>query len=687
MTQPYTRSTPIWIYNKDEQLKLILDPKSDIPHFDSWYVEQLNGAITLEFSVPADDPLVTAIENDGRAVIRDQDGNLVEFIIREPDDTNDASGPIKRVFAEGGDYELIDEWMTGYKANNVTLKTALEAVLSRTRVSVGDVDDFGTQSVDIKPTTVKNSVYQLINLYGAERRYRVDAIGNQITKRYIDALKRRGKFNGKRFEHGKDIQSVRRTIDSTGIKTALYGYGASGANDGPRLTFANVEWSKANGDPVDKPLGQTWIGDPNALQQWGYDRGTRHRFGEYSGQENDPAELLLNTWNHLQTVNDVIRTYEFKVALLEKIEGYEHEKVRLGDTVIGIDRELQPNIEVSADIIEYRQNLNNDQLDEVTVGNFRKVFDAAGRTRSTEQIIDNSRGNWDKKETPEGAQSKANAALAAALLEIDEANKRIDSANTAISDAKNDIQNAQELIDAVTSTDDAGLTVLNGTLVTNEIIAENAILTGTITGNNAIIINLTTEQMTAINADIQNATITGTLSGVDGTFIGTMTAGSIASDTTINVNTNAYVGNDLYLGNGSTLGKKIIFDSGVNIRSNPLYDDLTISARVVDITDGNITLSHPDGIITLKVQPQTDATETGFCGTGGYTWTVASAVSMTGVNFKTKKTYTPSSIIFTQVAGNRSPNFTNACPEGFLLYINGDNGGTGLAYWRGTYDA
>jgi len=26
--EPFTRTTPIWIYNKDEQLKLIIDPKA-----------------------------------------------------------------------------------------------------------------------------------------------------------------------------------------------------------------------------------------------------------------------------------------------------------------------------------------------------------------------------------------------------------------------------------------------------------------------------------------------------------------------------------------------------------------------------------------------------------------------------------------------------------------------------------
>src|SRR5690606_39204887 len=165
-----------WIYNKNEEFLRIIDIQDyDIPHYDSWFTEQLNGAITLEFSIPADHPDASLIENDGRAVIRDKDGELVEFIIRQPQDSNGPNGPEKRVFAEGGDYELIDEWMTGYKQSNVTLQTALEAVTSHTRWRIGHVDDFGTNSVDIKPTTVKNAIVQLLQIFGGQVKYRVEA--------------------------------------------------------------------------------------------------------------------------------------------------------------------------------------------------------------------------------------------------------------------------------------------------------------------------------------------------------------------------------------------------------------------------------------------------------------------------------------------------------------------------------
>lgn len=94
--------------------------------------------------------------------------------------------------------------------------------------------------------------------------------------------------------------------------------------------------------------------------------------------------------------------------------------------------------------------------------------------------------------------------------EIDKANERINTANK-------DIKGAQDLIDSVTE-DKNGQTVLKGTLITNELIAEDATLTGSFKGANATIDDLTTKNMTAINAIIQSAIIEGTLNAAKAIF-------------------------------------------------------------------------------------------------------------------------------------------------------------------------
>ena len=61
-------------------------------------------------------------------------------------------------------------------------------------------------------------------------------------------------------------------------------------------------------------------------------------------------------------------------------------------------------------------------------------------------------------------------------------------------------------------------------------------------------------------------------------------------------------------------------------------------------------------------------------------------VIVTGVNFRIKKTYTPSSINYTTLTGNRTPNFVDISQDGFGLAIPSDNINN-FAYWRGYYTA
>ncbi|MDV2683798.1 phage tail spike protein [Alkalihalophilus lindianensis] len=405
------KSPAIWIYDKDEQLQTILHPENKtsqndekvsedqevgLPYFDGTLTEELNGEMILEFSVPADHEKAALIEMDGRAVTRDPDGNLVEFIIRIPEDEDGPDGPMKHIFAEGGEYELIDEWITGYRVPSVDLKTALAAVLQGTRWSVGEVADLGKRSLDLVDMSVKEAISELLDAFNGEIGYRIETQGNQIIKRYIDISNRRGDYLGKRFEIGKDIQSIRRIPESTGIKTLLYGRGAA-REDGSRITFADVEWKKENGDPIDKPRGQTFIEDVEARNLWGYDQGRKHRKGMYDGQEEAPAELLMNTWRYLQTVNKPSYTYELKVITLASIIGYEHELVRLGDSVDALNRRIYPNIIVNASIIKFIHDLNSPEHSEVILGDFREKFSQESRMRQLERRLNRKEGTWDSK--------------------------------------------------------------------------------------------------------------------------------------------------------------------------------------------------------------------------------------------------------------------------------------------------
>src|SRR5699024_2500920 len=184
---------------------------------------------------------------------------------------------------------------------------------------------------------------------------------NEISARIMYLLPRLGRDNGLLIQPGYNAETIERRTLSYPV-TAMWGQGASleiedeqGEHTGGYtryITFEDVVWSKANGDPVDKPKGQKWIGDPRALAKYGYlkDDGSRmHRFGHFSNQDYEtPEELLWATWQALQEEKEPEVYHE---AVIDEV----NRDVFLGDTGTVLDRHYGKPIEVQSQItgIEY----------------------------------------------------------------------------------------------------------------------------------------------------------------------------------------------------------------------------------------------------------------------------------------------------------------------------------------------
>lgn len=139
--------------------------------------------------------------------------------------------------------------------------------------------------------------------------------GNTITRRYVNLYVQAGGDNGRRFVYGKNALSVVKKTDDSQVFTALVGRGKSieqtttdtetgdaSTYNTPKINFADVEWSKAAGDPVDKPKGQEYVEWPESTKLYGYSNGNP-RIGIVDfDNDDDPAQLLKDTWAQLQTM-------------------------------------------------------------------------------------------------------------------------------------------------------------------------------------------------------------------------------------------------------------------------------------------------------------------------------------------------------------------------------------------------
>jgi phage minor structural protein len=398
----------LFIFDKYDNLLTILDSSSKgaCPYYEPFHEEELNGPQKLEFVVPATHPDAQYVVEENQVAFKDEDGYFRLFVIREIEETDGAETAEKHVYCEPAMLELENEPIEDIRPQNTTAQYALTRALEKTRWRVGEVAELGTNSTNFYYESVLSAIQKIIETWGGELRDRIEVQGNRIVGRYIDLLARRGQDTGKRFEIGKDLESIRRKVVAYPV-TALYGRGNGQETDEGgytrKLTFADVEWKKSDGKPVDKPKGQEWVGDPDALQKYGIpnsDGTLRHRFDFVDFDEDDPEKLLERTWEELQKRKEPLVEYQLDVIVLEHFTGYEHEKVRLGDSIVAIDKNFANPIVIEARATKIRRNLLNKAEKTITFGNFIDKFSTQKRLEQLETKINDRSGIWDQVEQP-----------------------------------------------------------------------------------------------------------------------------------------------------------------------------------------------------------------------------------------------------------------------------------------------
>lgn len=220
----------------------------------------------------------------------------------------------------------------------------LTQILQGTRWSLGHIADTVRASTNFYYITVLEAIQKIVELFNVELTFTVniDKRTNVISSRRINLYTQQGRRLGKRFEYGSNLLEVTREQSSEDLITALVGrgkgeevsQGKDGSPDGygRRITFADIEWKKANGNPADKPKGQEYVEDKDATTLYGFSDG-KPRIGLTIFEDiTDPQELLKATWASLQVAKRP--KVSFKASVLDVGD------LELGDTVAIIRHDL-----------------------------------------------------------------------------------------------------------------------------------------------------------------------------------------------------------------------------------------------------------------------------------------------------------------------------------------------------------
>jgi len=153
-----------------------------------------------------------------------------------------------------------------------------------------------------------------------------------LVGKVLDVTDKTSEYRGRLVEEGHDASTV--TVQYIGgNQPMIYGLGAAtGSGDPPeKLTFADVAWSVAKGDPVDKPKGQAWVAVPEALEK--LPEGETHgQTAEWAGIT-DAKKLLKRAWEKAQKAAQPEMLASAQISDMEMVAGQKWKAMRMWDTV------------------------------------------------------------------------------------------------------------------------------------------------------------------------------------------------------------------------------------------------------------------------------------------------------------------------------------------------------------------
>lgn len=362
---------------------------------EATFTEEINTAGELLITLPAKKRL---------------SGNVIHVLITNP--SKDHSYLMFKIIKETVKDEEVEytavesayDELTSYgyiqdKRPTANAQTITEMILKDTRWHVGEIPDTSEAFISFYYLSVLDCLKKIVQTFDFEIGFDVliNDDENQITDRRVNFYIKQGEQTGKRFEYGSNLLSVKQEQDTQNIYTALVGRGkgvqVSGDDDdntpdgyGRRITFADVEWSKSNGDPLDKPKGQEWLEDPDATKQLGFSDGHMRIGLEVFEDVDDPKTLLQKTYEALKTTERP--QVQFSASVINTGELHLGDRVGITRNDIGIAYETRV-FKVQHNLLDETQNKIDlgDNLEQTNNLSYQVSALQSEVTNNTEGII------------------------------------------------------------------------------------------------------------------------------------------------------------------------------------------------------------------------------------------------------------------------------------------------------------
>lgn len=356
----------MFLFDRNQKVKRWLVDRDFI---EAKMVEQINAANQLTFSVPLNKRLPSSYFYAAIPQPRGSGYLLFKIVTEKVSSDQIEYTAIESAYDELKSYHYIKDVRPENRKAGELLQTALEG----TRWQVGQTYDSGTFSTNFYYISTLEAIQKIVELCGLEVTFEItlNPKTHQIEHRLVNLYAQQGQRTGKRFEYASNLLTVEREESAENLITALIGRGKGEAvyhedntaeetpdGYGRRINFADVVWSKENGNPADKPAGQEYVEDVDATAKYGFDDG-KPRIGiEIFEDITDPAELLQATWSALQTLKRPQASFRASVMDVGDLG--------LGDTVAIVRHDIK--IEYFTRVYKVTHNLLDERQNAIELG-------------------------------------------------------------------------------------------------------------------------------------------------------------------------------------------------------------------------------------------------------------------------------------------------------------------------------
>lgn len=270
-----------------------------------------------------------------RILIQDKNENYREFIVDHVEDGG------QYIEVECTASYLVDisssKPIPAGKYEKMTVNQKLSETLRDSGWTVGDCDYAGIKTNSwTSVRTPLEMISQLETAHDVVADYEIIIDGYEVVKRLVNMRKPTPLFKGKEIEYGKDLVNMKRTVDFSEVKTALFAFGPENEN-GERISLV-----------VYDDVAQEQLGLPQ-----------RYIWGVYEPEteDNDMTQKRLETLAKTELNKHKTAAISYEVSTIDLEKEYAHEIIRFGDIVRIKNSDFTPSIYAESEVIAFDHDL------------------------------------------------------------------------------------------------------------------------------------------------------------------------------------------------------------------------------------------------------------------------------------------------------------------------------------------